>query len=59
MFQVKVPNKNFSGVRFGLKFNKGVAETDNEKIAMHLKSLGYSVKKLKSKNEGKENKEGK
>ncbi|MBO8183332.1 MAG: hypothetical protein H0Z28_11175 [Archaeoglobus sp.] len=56
---MKVPNKNFSGVRFGLKFNKGVAETDNEKIAMHLKSLGYSVKKLKSKNEGKENKEGK
>jgi len=45
MYKITLP-MNLDGYRYGLKFFKGVAETDNEILAIRLKNRGLSVEIL-------------
>ncbi len=49
-YRVKTPNPHFSGVRFGLVFHNGQAETEDDTLALKMKhELGYEVQKLNGK----------
>jgi len=49
-YRVKTPNPHFSGVRFGLVFHSGQAETEDDTLALKMKhELGYEVQKLNGK----------
>lgn len=37
---------NFDGARYGMMFLKGVATTDNEKIAQRMRDKGFIVEKM-------------
>lgn len=47
IYKITVPVENFGGKRLGLTFRKGVATTDDKKIADMLKERGYKVTSVK------------
>jgi len=48
-YKVIVPDKNFNDIRCGVKFTKGEAIVEDEKVAKMLaESLGYKVIKEKT-----------
>lgn len=42
-FEIRTPNPGFGGVRGGLRFRDGVAETDDKVLAAELLWQGYQV----------------
>jgi hypothetical protein len=42
-FEVRVPVAGFRGERAGLRFNEGVAHTDDPKAARACEDIGYQV----------------
>lgn len=42
---ITAPVSDFSGMSWGLVFTDGQAETENQRLAYRLKSMGYDVKK--------------
>ncbi len=50
-YLIKTPNPHFTGERFGLMFQNGKAETDDDVLARKMKhELGYTVEKQKASN---------
>lgn len=43
MYKILTPNKNFTGVRFGLSFIDGVALTSKKEHAIDAEARGYKV----------------
>jgi len=42
-YVIRTPNPDFAGVRAGLTFQHGRAETDDPTVADYCRNLGYSV----------------
>lgn len=48
MFKIVVPSASFEGERNGVKFRKGIGETESREVAESLALLGYAVEGLET-----------
>lgn len=46
MFEIRTPNRGFSGVRKGVAFKEGAARTADEKGLDWFRAHGYDVKEI-------------
>jgi len=43
---IRTPNPDFAGIRAGLNFRHGRAETDDPAIADYCRTLGYTIEQV-------------
>lgn len=55
MYRIKVKNPYFHGYRYGIKFEFGLAEVEDSKLALEMcRDYGYEVEEVKDIEENKE-----